>query len=73
MGLSVVRFERMRRGIEAKDVAAAAGLTAPKYRFFERGDRYRGLNEAALAGISAYLGVPQSMLADEHGNARMMA
>ena len=56
-GLSVVRFERLRRGIKAKEVAEAAGLTPPKYRFFERGEKYRGLSESALAGISAYLGV----------------
>ena len=72
-GLSVVRFERLRRGIKAKEVAEAAGLTPPKYRFFERGEKYRGLSESALAGISAYLGVPQDMLADTNGNARMLA
>lgn len=71
--LTVVRFERLRRDVSVKDMAARTGVDAGRYRNFERGDKYRKLNDAELEGVAKCLSIPREMFADAKGAPRMMA
>ena len=71
--LSVVKFERLRRGITVREVAEAAGVKPQKYRVFEGGEKYRYLTSDELLGVSACIGVPRDMIADDRGAPRMLA
>lgn len=72
-GLSVVKFERLRRGKKVQEVAEAAGVKPQKYRVFEGGDRYRYLNDSELEGVAECLRISRDMIADDRGAPRMMA
>lgn len=71
--LTVAGFERMRRDISVKAVSEQAGIDAARYRNFERGDRSRYLTSDELVGVSACIGVPRAMIADDRGAPLMMA
>lgn len=71
--LTVARFERMRRDISVRDVSERTGIDAARYRNFERGDRSRYLNSEELLSVSACIGVPREMLADDLGAPRMLS
>ncbi|WP_302295419.1 hypothetical protein [Pyramidobacter piscolens] len=69
----MVRFERLRRDVSVKDLTARAGVDAGRYRNFERGDKYRKLNDVELEGVAECLRIPREMFADAKGAPRMMA
>ena len=69
----MVRFERLRRDVSVKDLTARAGVDAGRYRNFERGDKYRKLNDVELEGAAECLRSPREMFADAKGAPRMMA
>ena len=71
--LTVAKFERMRRDISVKAVSEQTGIDAARYRNFERGDRSRYLTNDELLGVSACIGVPRAMIADDRGAPLMMA
>lgn len=72
-GLSVVKFERLRRGKKVREVAEAAGMKPQKYRVFEGGDKYRYLGADELAGVAECLHISREMIADAKGAPRMLA
>ena len=71
--LTVLRFERMRRGISVKEVSEQTGIDAARYRNLEKGDESRYLKDWELSCVSACIGVPRDMIANDRGAPRMLA
>ncbi len=70
--LTVVKFERLRRDVSVKDLTARAGVDAGRYRNFERGDKYRKLDDVELEGVAECLSIPREMFADAKGAPLLM-